>query len=773
MPGNKQAYQKFMDQGNSAAWEKNWDQAARYYHLALEEMPDQPAALSSLGLAYYEMKDFDKALEYYRQAVKAAPDDPAPYDKIGRILEQNGRIAEAVKSWLAAADLYLKNRDLERAIEHWNRATALDPENLTAYTKLAMIYEKIGNKAEAVRAFLACASLMQRSGDTTKALQVTEYARQMAPQSAEVLNALNRIKSNQLLPKPTGRPATGALKPVERKKELSAPAEEAGQPPVVEARQKALSELASMLFDAPDESPANSGQVSRRGITTLSRGTGGLSLENAERTRILAHLGQAIEAQTNEHPAQAIEELERAIELGLNRSAAFFDLGYLYANRNPQKAIKYLKQAVKHPDYALGSYLLIGELQEDAENLSEAAQAYIQALSLADAQSVPEKHSETLRQLYEPVLEAQARENDPVTLKKICETIAAQLHRADWRKHLKHARAQLSPGDDQGTPIPLIEMLLESRSGQVVEALAQVQMLTQAGKYRSAMEEAYYALQYAPTFMPLHIMMGDLLVKENHLQEAVEKYLLVSNLYTLRGESSQAIALLSRVVDLVPMDLAIRGKLIELLLAQGKVEETIRQYISLAEIYYQLAELDMARQTYTNALKLAQESTRHRALAAEILMHIADIDMQRLDIRQALRTYEQLRTLQPDDPEPRSMLVDLNFRMGLDAAALLELDTYVAMLNNAGKRDQAVKFIENLIELRPDRWELKKRLADGLAHTGKVKEAVETLDTLADLLLSRGDQEGALAMVEAIIALNPPNVGDYQKVLVQIRSGKV
>ena len=55
------------------------------------------------------------------------------------------------------------------------------------------------------------------------------------------------------------------------------------------------------------------------------------------------------------------------------------------------------------------------------------------------------------------------------------------------------------------------------------------------------------------------------------------------------------------------MDMSARSKLIDQLVARGQVDDAIREYIELADIYYRLAELDMARKTYTNALRFVQQ----------------------------------------------------------------------------------------------------------------------------------------------------------------------
>jgi thioredoxin-like negative regulator of GroEL len=53
--------------------------------------------------------------------------------------------------------------------------------------------------------------------------------------------------------------------------------------------------------------------------------------------------------------------------------------------------------------------------------------------------------------------------------------------------------------------------------------------------------------------------------------------------------------MLRRVIQLAPMDMNVRTKLIDQLIARGQVDDAIREYIDLADISYRLAELDMAR----------------------------------------------------------------------------------------------------------------------------------------------------------------------------------
>ncbi len=176
-----------------------------------------------------------------------------------------------------------------------------------------------------------------------------------------------------------------------------------------------------------------------------------------------------------------------------------------------------------------------------------------------------------------------------------------------------------------------------------------------------------------------------------------------------------------------------------------------------------------ARKTYAQALKLAQQTNAERLWKVKTLHRMADIDLQSLDWRQALRDFEQIRNLEPDDDKARLSLIDLNFRLGQSTQALAELDNYVAFLWKNGQKEPAVVFLEKMIVEYPKQPSIRRRLAEMYRQTGRVREAILQLDTAADMLVESGDRAGAIEAVMALIALNPPNVADYQRMLAKLR----
>ena len=774
MSGRQDLFQQAMNQGHSAAWDQMWDRAANFYRQALEEFPDHPQALTNLGLALYEMQSYEEALACYQRAAQASPGDPLPEEKVAQLFERLGNLEQASKASFKAAELYLKNRDVNKAIENWGRVTRLEPESLPAHTRLAMVFERMGEKQKAVHEYLAAASLLQSAGDLEKAVSAVNQAMKILPNSKEVVEALALLRDFKQLPKPSRpRGGTAPLRMAQVRK-LEAPKQkdqpELTQDPILQARQRALTGLADMLFESLDEEPK--GQNPRLGLQSIMRGASSRG-RPLDRTKVVLHVGQVVDLQTRERFAEAIEELNRAMEAGLESGAAYFDLGYLNVQTgNPEAAIPHLQIAVKHPDFTLGARLLLGDLHYQKQQLKEASIEYLEALKAADSQVVDKSRADDLRQLYEPLIEAHRQQADASAQERICDNVRELLLRPDWRDHLIRARQQLPSQEDGHTPIPLAEILTEANSGTVVESLNTIYELSQQGMLRSAMEEAFYALQHAPTYLPLHNYIGEILLKENRVQDACAKLMMVAHTYSARGEPQRAIDLYQHIIELSPMDMNARNHLIELLIEQDKDEAAIQQYLLLAEMYYSLADLEMARKTYTDALRFAQQSKVDRSWRVKILHHMADVDLQSLDWRQALRLFEQIRTLQPDDEKSRSNLIELNFRLGQETQALGELDNFIAFLNSTGQKEKIITFLQGLIQENPERMLVRRRLADAYRQVGRLQDAIKEYDTVGESLLERGDRLGAIQVVEAILSLNPPNRNEYQQLLVQLKGSK-
>jgi len=771
MSEREKRYLDAINQGHSAAWDQEWNRAAAFYQQALDEKPEDPKALNSLALAYFEMQEYEDALKTYLQVSEKTPNDPIPLEKAAQLFEYLNKPNVGSDTAVRAAELYFRNKDVEKAIANWSHAVGMNPEHMAAHSRLAVVFERLGRKPQAVREYLHIAGLMQHSGDKEKAVQAVNRAMGILPNSEEAHQALGMLRDGIDLPRPT-RPK-GGMGPISESQQpqLDIPKEKPDDEltPIEEAQKKALGALANLFFEQTSET--EEAETVRRGLQSIVDGTGPLFAKNVDKTKLMVYLGQAVESLTSGSKPDAADALKQVIDIGLHHPAAYFKLGQLWVESDRlESAIRHLQRAVSHVDYALGSRLLLGDALCKKGKIKDAAIEYLEALSLADSVVVGVKHADGLRQLYEPVIEGHAQTGDEKQSSQLCETLSELLIRPKWRGHLRNVRQQLLPQENGGPPTPLAEVLTEATSSEVVIAMSTVRQLARDGRQMAAIEEALFALQHAPTYLPLHIAIGELLITGNQLQAATEKFMVVARSYSVRGETSRAIDMLRRLVEMSPMDLSVRVRLIDQLVARGESEEAVQEYIKMAEVHYSLAELVEARKTYSRAMRFAEQAGVGPVWRVRVLHRIADIDVQSLNWRQALTVYEQICTIKPDDVEAFRHLIDLNFRLGERAQALTSLEKFVKYMNKENRSDGVLEFLEDLVKERPQQALIRRFLAEQYQGIGRIEDAVSELDSAGEILLDAGQRDDAVNVIQRIIDIKPPNVEKYLKLLERIKS---
>ena len=770
MSADDQRYKQAMNLGHSAAWDQEWERAASFYSQALDSIPEDPKALMNLALAFLNMSEYDKALKYYLRAAEIAQDDPVPLEKAATLYESLGQLEKASRLSERGAELYLKEKNPEKAIENWSRAVALFPQNLQAHSRLALVYERLGRKPQAIREFLHVASLLQHAGQREKAFNAANRALKLDPLSKEVQQALELLRAGTLLPKPA-RPkgGTGLFGKLPTPIKAEVPEQHVdpirkSDDPIEEARQVALSNLARLFFEqAKKDGPP---PAERQGLQAIMKGTGPLFMKNADQSKIMLHLGQVVNLQSQGDMEQAIEELKGAISAGLDAPAAYFSLGSMLAKTGRhESAVRYLERTVSNIDYSLGARLILGGIWYEREKYKQAAMRYLEALRYADAELVVPAQADELHELYEPIVEIFASEKDEQRQKKLCENIAELLVRPNWREHLNSARRQIGEQDSSAPPIPLAEMLLESSSSNVVVAMSTVRSMARAGHIGAALEEVLFALEQAPTYLPLHIVLGDLLLSRDLLAEAAQKFMVVARAYSVRGESQRTIAMLRRVVEMLPMDAGSRVQLIEHLVAWGQHDDAIIEYLNLADVRYSLAEINETRKAYAEALHLATQSSNPDQWRVRIWHRIADLETQSLNWRQAVQLYKQICELHPDDGKAYYGLVSLLFKLQESEQALVSIDRYIETMSNTEHANDVITFLNHVLEEQPAHAMLHYRLAAQYQITHQTELSIQHYDMAGELLIDAGDKAGAAEMISKLIALDPPEKGKYQKLL--------
>jgi tetratricopeptide (TPR) repeat protein len=318
----------------------------------------------------------------------------------------------------------------------------------------------------------------------------------------------------------------------------------------------------------------------------------------------------------------------------------------------------------------------------------------------------------------------------------------------------------------------LTELILEGGRPEVAEIMQRVDMYFERDQIGLAVEEAYYAIERVPDYLPVHRRLADILIHQGRTQEAAVKINLVANTYLVRGNVDKAADLFAEVIELWPADTEARLRVIDMMRNQGRVPEALHHYAELADLYYRLmADPEKAMATYEEALEYSRRNNAQSESLIPIFKAVADIERQRLNWRKALSYYERIRELDPSEEEAAMAVVELCFQLGDSTKAVGALDNFMRYLLRSGQADRLVPTLEDQVRRRPEEIPLRQRLAEVYRQQGRQQEAIAQMDALGELLLDAGRMDEAVSTIRKIVNMNPPDVEGYRQLLKQLESG--
>jgi tetratricopeptide (TPR) repeat protein len=738
MPGNRDAYEQSMNAGHGAAWDQDWRAAANYYARAVQEFPEDPEAHIHLGLALLNNDRLEESLRVYKRAHQLAPDDPIPLEKSADVLERMGRLKEAAQQYVNVADVYLSQRDLSKAIGNWERSTQLTPGLTAIHAKLAQAYERIGENKKAIREYLKLAANFRVQNETDKAIKAVERALRLDKKNAQALNTLRALQSGgQVIledddddaPVPDKR-STGESKRVEVKE-----ADPLG--PMGEAMTEAMGLLASFVIESED-------------------------------MEAIGDAMQAMEMQRQSLGDQAIDAYIRA-EPRMRHPALKMNLGGLLLRANrADEAVKHLSEAVTSPELQSGAFHALGWAYSKMGKQKQGVKNLIRALQLVDESMTmdPEEMAE-LNSTYDRLSKTLAERSDE-TLAPINERFVKLLTGKDWKQRIAETRRTLEDTIREEGDQGLVDFLSEAGSTALTESVSSIDRYMRQGLLILAMDESHRAVEFAPTYLPVHVRMAEIMMREGRVRQAINKYNTVAKLYLVRGENDRAAAILSEVLEMAPLDVPVRMNLIELLEKEERWSEVLDQYIGLANTYQQLGNFDQSRETFVAAERMGKRNSAPPDKIVQIKHHIAEIDQMKLDTRKAMKTYEEITEILPSDERAQKTLVELYYAQDNQHEALKRLDVLLGLYARNKQVNRITQTLEELVKRYPNDAGLRQRMATIYKRLGRKKDAISQLDALGELQLEAGLHSDAVKTIKQIVEIGPDDPTAYRQLLQQL-----
>ena len=149
--------------------EENWSAALNSFENALELVPNSARIYSALAQINGQLNRKEAEMDCWYRATQLNPNlvNQSGYYKLGKALEQTGKISEAIACYQKATEkgqgavgaffdlgeIYQRQRKLDEALEMYQKILAAEPKEARAQYKLGTIYLQKGSFDEAIACF--------------------------------------------------------------------------------------------------------------------------------------------------------------------------------------------------------------------------------------------------------------------------------------------------------------------------------------------------------------------------------------------------------------------------------------------------------------------------------------------------------------------------------------------------------------------------------------------------------------------------------------------
>lgn len=136
-----------------------------------------------LRLARQEMRrgDVRAAHRRYQRLTGVDPDNPTFHLRFADISARLGQKSQAVEAYLRAAMLFTRDAFEEKAIATYRRALALDPDRVEVSERLAGVFVRLGRPADAITTLQAAVSALEGGARSPIALRLERRIAEIDP----------------------------------------------------------------------------------------------------------------------------------------------------------------------------------------------------------------------------------------------------------------------------------------------------------------------------------------------------------------------------------------------------------------------------------------------------------------------------------------------------------------------------------------------------------------------------------------------------------------
>ncbi|HEY7019604.1 MAG TPA: tetratricopeptide repeat protein [Ktedonobacterales bacterium] len=308
--------------------------------------------------------------------------------------------------------------------------------------------------------------------------------------------------------------------------------------------------------------------------------------------------------------------------------------------------------------------------------------------------------------------------------------------------HLAQLISNLSGGTAQMRAS--LMTLPEPVRAQVAQSVREIENYVAHGLLTAAIEECMLVMEIAPQYLDVHLLLGEIYVRQGKIEQAIAKYTVLVDRYLVGGRVDDAIATYRRILQLEPNNLTYRIKLIELLSRQGRSEEVMTERMAAADAYLRMGYADRAIAEYEQALLAYPSNNQVRLSYATALMKAGRAP-------QAIAEFQRVLQTEPGNVRALAQM-QIAVASGAGASLGISLPGAVGM---GSSRVAALELLTRVLRsLRGERF---------ASYHDVVRDYIQALDinptsadlryALGEIHLVAGQQQEALTALQQVTAL--------------------
>jgi len=707
MAGNRGIYNAAIKKAQDHARKQEWAPALKEYQRAAAEFPEDLDARLGIASAYAGLQRWREALEIYETLQRGAPDDPVILERLADTYVQIKDMAKVRETYLRLSDQHVVHRKLPQAIGTLERLSELQPQDEEVMTRLARLYQDVGDRNAVVRIQLERVRIMFRDGRLNEAMVLAEELLQQAPDNRQVKDMVFRLRREI-----TARKERGEVEEAAPTAAVSAFQLEGWVREALEHQERGDLPGAVQLYERVLQGGLHRGDVSYN-LGLLYKEAGRLE-EAAEQFKnasaddeyaLSSHyalgecyrdLGQLAEA------AQEFEQALHQVELQAIGREAVDDLIQMYeAAANVHEARGDLARAASL--YAtLAGFLQskrwkqgrTDEFRKRAQELTEKSMfAKLRQLGTGILPAIEERaRGEPAREPAEPTA---ARSSIPAlttegTLRPITdflradslpgEALAAEPVSVAVRP-LEEALAIVPPVPVQ---LPVRELDTSGLADPVRDLVEASRIYLEKGLFNAAIDACCEVIRQSPDYLPIHLRLAEVYERQARPEMALSKYQALANTYLAREDKERAASVYAALLALAPDTVSTRSRLADLLLELGRTDEAVREKVQIANIYLRLGQTNRATEAFRELRVLAPNDKQVYLEYGLFLLKVDRPDAAVGELRRALQL----------DPLDAQALARMNIALGWQRDEGSFGESLAAVLERAQQSAEVARAIE-------------------------------------------------------------------------------